>query len=179
MSTVTKSIQKNSYNDEYKKFDVNCEMIEKILPNCVYEIFDEEEIFEPNIANTNKMFYHWKNAFRLMKESNKDYDVIMVTRTDNAITMKQSYDIKNWVLRKDRIYGDPLYLTNINPYEFAAHDRFFFGHYEPISKFLNNIPDTSKDVIFDCHMDLANCILNSGLYVSENHQFSHCIIRPQ
>ena len=179
MSTVTNSIQKYQYNDEYKEFDVKGEMITNLIPNCVYEIFDESERFEANIANTNKMFYHWKNAFRLMKESNIKYDIIFLTRSDNVVTIKPGCKNLNWLPLTTCIYGDPIILSNINPFEFAAHDRSFFGLYEPMSKFLNGLPDTSKNIKFDCHLDLANCIMGLGYYVSDQHPFSHCIIRPQ
>jgi hypothetical protein len=79
-STWTKSEQKYSDIDLFKKFDVTPNMITDYLPNCVYDIIDDDYIFpiKPPYPNSNMLMFHWKNLYKLMIDSGYHYDIVII-----------------------------------------------------------------------------------------------------
>ena len=106
MSTWSSSNQKYKDSELYKKFVVNPNMITGCIPNCVYEILDELELFPEETPNSNKMIFHWKNCFKLLVDSGKRYDLICLIRTDLSFQ----------ILSKGYPMSD--YLTDIDDWKF-------------------------------------------------------------
>ena len=60
---------------------VTVERIKNHIPSATVSIKNQNDVAHLN-GNTQKMFFHWKESFRLMIESGKQYDSIMLLRPD-------------------------------------------------------------------------------------------------
>lgn len=193
MSTWNKSYQKYVNYNEYKKFAVTPEMITNYLPNCVYEILNQEEIFPipvPTDSTSNYLFYHWKNVYKLMEKSNKTYDIVFLIRPDYILNIKNNFQwnggdtsIQNWINNhpKDELYSsDFMLLYDINPFVFFTDDRFLIGSPLTIGKIIKTLPDmTDINLEFKSHIDLANHIISLGYRPRADHPFEILGCGPQ
>ena len=71
MSTWNNSNQKYKDSESYKEFDVTPNMITDYIPNCIYEILDELNVFPEETPNSSKMIFHWKNCFKWSKNQTR------------------------------------------------------------------------------------------------------------
>lgn len=184
----TWNYSKYRYDDspqEYREYIVTDELIKSLFPNIKYEILNENEIFNCDYTNTqSKMFYHWKNVYRLMLESNKKYDLIILTRPDIPIHIFIHTTIKDWNFNDSILYSDDLLkirkkISNnsfdTETFEYLASDLFFCGSMKVFEKFMNSIPNINEDEFkykdWTPHVDLANMLLSTELYPYDIHPF--------
>jgi hypothetical protein len=184
MSTWDKSSQKYEDCDEYKEFDVTSDMITDYLPNCVFEILNQKNIFPINPYSTqNYLFYHWKNLYRLMEESNKKYDMVFLIRTDAPITINTDDTewLNDWVdNHSDILYAHShIFVYQVNPFMFHSSEEFQAGSPEIMCKLIKTMPDmTDINIKLRSHIDLATHIISVGLCPSSSIPFSAHIHRP-
>lgn len=197
MSTWNKSVQKidNHAGDalsNYVFFDVTEEYIKKIIPNITCDLLEEKEIFTSNCSTQAKMFYHWKNAFNLMVKSEKKYDLVVLVRPDVTVSIHSmgvsaldpsDTPILNWEYDENTIYCDDLMkIRKANPitspteeFQYLSSDLFFCGSLKIMTKFINSIPDMSKDEFkyypWTPHVDLGKILRSLKLYPSDLHPF--------
>ena len=183
MSTWDISSQKYENSEEYKTFDVISDMITDYLPNCVFNILNQKKIFPitPS-SNQNYMFFHWKNVYRLMEESNKKYDMVFLIRADAPLTI-DGYDTKrlnDWIdNHPDVLYNHSHIFVNKNVPVFHAADEFHAGSPEIMSKLINTMPDmTNINIELRSHIDLARHMISVGLWPSPSIPFSARLCRP-
>lgn len=187
MSTWSKTSQKYENYDGYKEFDVTDDKITKYLPKCVYDIVEQTKIFPippENKDNTNYLFWHWKNVYRLMEDSKKEYDIVFLVRADSVLTIRQDVDsVEKWINNnpKDELYSSTHMLVyDINPFVFFADDNFLIGSPSTIGKLIKSLPDTTNiNLQLISHLDLGKHMINIGMRPTSNHPFASNFIRPQ
>ena len=186
MSTWDKSSQKCINSDMIKEFDVTSEMITDYLPNCVFEILNQKEIFpiSPK-TNINYLFYHWQNVYRLMEESNKKYDMVFLIRADGDLAVGHNDDyVRGWCSNHiDELYSSSHMLVyELNPLILFATDTFLFGSPTIMGKVIKTLPDMTDITIefgTGSHIYLANHLIKLGIRPTANHPFSSNVHRPQ
>lgn len=143
-STWSKSYH-NSWWRENPKIDVNEGDITKYFPNAKVSIMDENDedlrkkIGLGDFDNSKKMIFHWKNGLRLINESGKKYDQIILNRSDVFYELITE-DIKKFYYFKE---PNTLYnrsgLTNHHQKTYTTDDLFFIGEFYTVSKFINEL----------------------------------------
>lgn len=197
ISTWDKSLQKiDNHGEEvasnYRAFDVTEDYIKSVIPNITCSILEEKKIFPLNCSTQAKMFFHWKNVFNLMAESQKNYDLILLVRPDIRIEIRSlgaslhnplDTPILNWKYDKDTLYCDDLMkIRKTDPavfpdeeFHYLSNDLLFCGSLEVMSKFINSIPDMNKDEFkyypWTPHIDLGRMLMSSNLYPNDLHPF--------
>jgi len=193
MSTWNTSNQKYENDDSYKKFKVTPNMITDYIPNCVYEILDESNIFPNETKNSNKMIFHWKNCFKLLQDSNKEYDLICLIRTDlsfqilaKGFTMSESLsDIDDWDFDRNTLYSNELLRirksnTSEDGMVYVADDLFFCGSKKIMGRFINGLPNPFTEYEWIPHITLGNYLFKNNLITNDIHPFHKChVIRPK
>ncbi len=165
LSTWDYSLQINNKLGIRRERIITDEMIKSVLPNSKYSILKESDYFEDyqNISIKNRAWrvsMHWKNCLRMMKEFGKEYDFIMLTRTDNYTIFDLTEEKLCKLNRVDTIYG----LQNVylyKPKSFFVQDMFFLGDSNIISNFIDTLPLKLSSL----HNGLSEHIINSNLYV--------------
>jgi hypothetical protein len=193
VSTWNTSKQKYSNSDSYKEFEVTPNMITDYIPNCIYEILNESEIFPNEVKNYNKMIFHWKNCFKLLVDSGKQYDLICLIRTDlsfqilaKGYPMSESLtDIDDWEFDRNTLYSNELLRIrkpnnsemNLN---YLADDLLFCGSRKIIGRFINGLPNPFTEYDWIPHITLGNYLFKNNLITNDIHPFHHChVIRPK
>lgn len=199
ISTWDKSRQKYNFleadvPENVKEFSVSEELIKKVLPNCVCDIKKEDEIFvddteldsnHPTARSIRqaKMFYHWKNLYRMLEESNKKYDLVILLRPDTKLRM-QNLDsttenvLENWVVEQDVLYCDSLMFVrglSGGKLQYLSSDILFCGSFNTMRKFFSIIPDMTraenKYAPWTPHISLAEFLIANNMYPSDLHPF--------
>ena len=184
MSTWDTSSQRYQDSEEDKTFDVTPNMITDYLPNCVFDILNQKKLFPIKASNSqNYMFFHWKNVYRLMEESNKKYDIVFLIRADAPLTI-QTFDNKwlnDWIdTHPDILYSHShMFVYQVRPFLFHASDDFHAGSPEIMSKLIKTMPDmTDINIRLREHIDLAAHIISMGLCPSSTIPFCARYHRP-
>jgi hypothetical protein len=118
---------------------------------------------EPDVlplSNPQKMIYHWKQCLRMMKESGREYDLVMLTRPDSFKVINDYKTIYKYNV-PNVLYGlEELLNTETGPF---IQDIFFIGNTETMS----NLIDTISPGIHSIHNGLAEHILTLGYSVEK------------
>ena len=178
--------------DNYREYIVTEELIKSLFPNAICSILNENDIFTKDAVSYSKMFFHWKNCYKLMIESKKEYDLILLVRPDCEIIIHNRYNknknyenepIKNWDYKDYLLYSNRLMQIRptgpkespMNPCEYSYGDLFFCGSRCVMDIFINSIPDMSLDENkyknWLPEVDLAKLLYPMGLYPSDIHPF--------
>ena len=192
VSTWNTSKQKYINSDSYKEFEVTPNMITNYIPDCIYEILDESEIFPNETKNYNKMIFHWKNCFKLLVNSGKQYDLICLIRTDLSFQiLAKGYpmseyltDIDGWEFDRNTLYSNELLRVRkrINEIDvnYLADDLLFCGSRKIIGRFINGLPNPFTEHDWIPHITLGNYLFKNNLITNDIHPFHHChVIRPK
>jgi hypothetical protein len=193
MSTWNTSKQKYNNSDLYKEFKVTPNMITDYIPHCIYEILNESETFPNKVPNANKMIFHWKNCFKLLVDTGKQYDLICLIRTDlsfqilsKGYTMSDSLnDIDDWEFDRNVLYSNELLRirksnTLENDINYVADDLFFCGSRKIIARFINGLPNPFTEYEWIPHITLGNYLFKTNMIPNDIHPFHHChVIRPK
>ena len=197
ISTWDKSLQKiDNHGGEvasnYRAFDVTEDYIKSVIPNITCSVLEEKKIFPLNCSTQAKMFFHWKNVFNLMVESQKNYDLIILIRPDITLSIRSmgallndplDTPIANWEYDEDILYCDDLMkIRKTDPVMFPAEefhylssDLLFCGSLKIMTRFINSIPDMSKDEFkyypWIPHVDLGRILRSINLYPNDLHPF--------
>lgn len=174
-STWNKSIQ--------IKEDLNINLIEEItkeriknhLPNAIISIKNQDDCTFLN-GNTQKMFYHWKESFKMMKESGKSYDSIMLLRPDLHFEL-DDHTIFNTFDKDNVLYCNKLINASgyIPPKPFLLTDTFYYGNYNDMCTFIDNLEVESSEV--NPHKQLYKLTTNLG-FKTNIIDFELYIMRP-
>ena len=174
-STWDKSIQ--------IKEDLNINLIEEVtkeriknhLPNSIVSVKNQDDCTFLN-GNTQKMFYHWKESFRLMNESDKSYDSIMLLRPDLHFEL-DSHKIFGELNEPNTLYCNKLINANgyTSPKPFLLTDTFYYGNYNEMSKFINGLDVYSSEL--SPHKQLYKLVTNLNLK-TKIVDFNIIIARP-
>lgn len=155
-STWDTSIQKNKRLNITVNEKVTPDRILNHIPTATINI--ESDILP--LSNPQKMIYHWKQCLRMMRESGKQYDLIMLTRPDSFKVIQDSKSIYKWNA-PNVLYGlERIVDSTTGPF---IQDIFFVGNTETISRLI----DTISPDIDSIHNGLANHILSLGYEVEE------------
>lgn len=155
-STWNKSVQRNKRLGITVNEEVTQDRILKHIPTATINI--ESDILA--LSNPQKMIYHWKQCLRLMKESGKKYDLIMLTRPDS---FKVIQDL-NSIYRCNTpgiLYGlEKIEHTENGPF---VQDVFFVGDSQTLTHLVETIPSN----IHSIHNGLADHILSLDYIVEK------------
>jgi hypothetical protein len=156
-------------------FNVTEELFTRYVPNAVIDILDENDYPELNKPLTPVLHTHWRNLSRMLKESNKDYDSVILLRTDIFLGI-------NFPITEFYKFNEPNTLYSFNKIELLGNkslfcnDVLFCGHPTTIMNFIDTLPDDC-----DYHTKLGEHVYNSNLYVKATYnsdQFRYSFIRP-
>ena len=173
-STWDKSKQKYENHNSYKEFDVTSEMITSYLPNCKYDILNQNEIFPNKLINPvsmNYMGFHWKNLYKMIEESKKEYDILFLVRADSILKIKNTKTITNildWINNHpDELYSEQIVILKREfpnafekSYYYFQSCLYFIGSQNVIGKLITNLPDMLDDTLsFEPHGDFSNKLI--------------------
>tara|TARA_R110002153_G_scaffold89409_4_gene218921 strand:+ start:2256 stop:3002 length:747 start_codon:yes stop_codon:yes gene_type:complete len=148
--------------------------IKKHIPNSEVYLTDEG-IFSDldelrNKALNIKLKYHWKKCLELIKNSNIQYDNVLLMRADLWI------ECNDWVGFFNNQSNSKLFanceITDDEGHPFI-HDMFLMGSLENIEKVINYFDES----ISLTHRNLANAILDNNLTV-ERKDIHPQVVRP-
>lgn len=155
-STWNTSIQKNKRLNITIDEKVTLDRITKHTPGATVNL----ETDNLPLSNPQKLVYHWKQCLRMMQESGKQYDIIMLTRPDSFKVIQDSKSIYKWNT-PNILYGLERIVDSITgPF---IQDIFFVGNTEVISNLIATIPSDINSI----HNGLAEHILSLGYEVEE------------
>jgi hypothetical protein len=128
-STWDKSVQKNNRLNITIDEEVSEERIKKHIPNAVTSVQSEDGFMD--LTNPQKLIYHWKNCLKMVKESGKEYDLIMITRPDTyKVISEPHHRIFNYN-KPNTVYGlEKIKFNNDEPF---IQDIFFIGNFNIMS----------------------------------------------
>ena len=155
--------------------DITLEIILNRIPNAIVSIKNQDDVQFLN-GNTQKMFYHWKESFKLMKESNKHYDSIMLLRPDLHFELND-HSVFNNLTEDKTLYCNKLINASgyVSPKPFLLTDTFYFGNYNDMSQFINELDIVSSEV--NPHKQLYKLSTKLGLK-TKIVDFEILIVRP-
>lgn len=178
-STWDYSFQENKYLNIKRERNITEDMVKEILPNSKFSILKLSEYTDKfkdgGYQNAKKVTVHLKNLVKMMRESEKKYDLVITTRTDNFTVFNLNNITLNEMSKKsDVLYGlQHIYISK--PHQFFVEDLFFISNYDNICKLIDNLPDDMDDL----HHYLAINIINSDLYVEQiGHGLDITTFRP-
>jgi hypothetical protein len=155
-STWDTSIQKNKRLNITVDEKVTSDRILKHIPTATINI--ESDTLP--LSNPQKLVYHWKQCLRMMKESGRQYDIIMLTRPDSFKVIQDSKSIYKWNA-PNVLYGlERIVDSTTGPF---IQDIFFVGSTQTVSHIIDRIPLDIESI----HNGLANLILKLGYEVEE------------
>ncbi len=165
-STWNRSAQRN------KRLDITVD--EEITPSRILNHVPTATVnVEPDVlslSNPQKMIYHWKQCLRMMKESGKKYDLVMLTRPDSFKVINDYKTIYKYNV-PNVLYGlEELSNTETRPF---IQDIFFIGDTQTMS----NLIDTISPDIHSIHNDLAEHIMSLGYNVEKVEEINVTTIR--
>jgi hypothetical protein len=155
-STWNTSIQKNKRLDITIDEEVSCDRITKHIPTAIVNVESDTS----TLSNPQKLVYHWKQCLRMMKESGKQYDIVMLTRPDSFKVIQDPKSIYKWNT-PNVLYGlEKIIDSTTGPF---IQDVFFVGSTQTISHLVDTIPLGIESI----HNGLAGHILSLGYEVEE------------
>ena len=155
-STWDRSAQRNKRLNITIDEEVTHSRILKHVPTATVNI--EPDVL--SLSNPQKMIYHWKQCLRMMKESGKEYDLVMLTRPD-SFKVINDYKTIYKCNTPNVLYGlEELLDTEAGPF---IQDVFFLGDTQTVS----NLIDTISPDILSIHNGLAEHILSLGYSVEK------------
>lgn len=194
-STWSKSSQKNDLLNISIEEDINEEKIIKHLPNAVVSILNEND-YEfscetygnvNSSINVKKNIFLWKNCMRLLKESDKQYERVILTRPDIFFTiLNNDQPFKNLFSADfkfiNNIYGlSEITVTEVRKQDdgrnnmYFVSDFLFISSFEIMENFIEKCPYFCTTAI---HNELSYHILSLGYYVSLIPHVQVTIFRP-
>jgi len=157
--------------DYLSEFDVNEDMIRKHIPNLNLQIHNEKDyIFDYTLL---KVIFHWNNCLKMIEESGKKYDIMILTRPENF--MKYIFDSSEFFNKneKNKIYGlENIKIVGNNKY--FIQDIFFVGDFNIMYDLLNTMPTDSSDM----HGKLSEHIISKNLQVEVINNIGVMTLRP-
>lgn len=169
-STWDKSFQENKNMNITIDEVITEDKIRNHIPNATIDILNEQDFPHLN-TSTKKMINHMKNSLRLMKESGKYYDQIMMVRPDAFIKVFFPFSKFETLKEKDRIYGCE-WIQLVGKDWYTMDDTFLFGDCEVITKFIEGLP---LDTVV--HHGFVMYTISLGLYV-QKIELGSSIVRP-
>ena len=161
-STWDKSHEKNQDLGIDIQQDINEENITKFLPNVKISILNNQTYTEKGYTNTEKMYFHWKNALQMVLDSGEEYTHIFLTRPD--IWLEKLNDIDDFeFLEKNECHyilsEYRIYYCSVN--RFNMDDRLLLGCYETMKKFIIGLPLDASPI----HDGLAKYLMTTEFCV--------------
>ncbi len=193
VSTWNKSKQVNKNLNIDIEEDITLKDITEYFPSATVSILDEkdyindftgESVYDTNIK---KMIFHWKNSYELMKQTKKEYDIIILTRPDNFIKY-DSHGSKLFNNNKKRTLYGVKYITirgidmtklkydeNTSDYTYFVDDTFVMGNWYEMNNFLQNLNSNFTKSI---HNELSKYILSLNYFVDVVDNLNVIQFRP-
>lgn len=183
-STWNKSKQNNNSLGIFKEFDVTKDMILKYYPQAIVDIRNPYDYVDCSDwwGSSAKIYNHWKNCVKLLDDSKKEYDFILILRPDLYLSFKEEhtkfpYEILKSLYEKNSLFmigGYRRYDDIQTDTIFFAADYFIFGKYNIVKKLLEDSSTFGGDI----HHSLGKYIYESNIEVIENNIFNIDIVRP-
>lgn len=174
----TWSISDLRFDGTGRIFDVIPKMITDYLPNCVYDIVNRDLYYPEKPHDTTcYMYFHWKNVYRLFTESQKEYDIVFLVRTD-SIFKEKNHCLEDFVFEfnEDTFYGEAMFKHHSNENITLASDVFFFGSQHIMNTFLSKLPERFTYKV-ETHKDIANHILSLGWTTNNQYPYYYLLYR--
>lgn len=155
-STWDRSIQRNKRLDITVDEAITQDRILKHIPTATINI--ESDTLP--LSNPQKMIYHWKQCLRMMKESGKKYDLVMLTRPDSFKVIQDLNSIYK-CNTPGVLYGlEEIEYTESGPF---VQDVFFVGDIKTLTHLVETIPSDIQSI----HNGLADHIVSLGYTVQK------------
>ena len=179
VSTWDKSVQINKNLDINLVQDITEEKIRNLIPDAKILILNEERDYPlknndyERDRNSRRLLFHWYKLNEMMKQSNVQYDGVFLIRNDLYVTNYQKCVLDRNDL-EDRIIGlNHIQITGNN--EYFLPDVYFYGTQKNISNMIDLLDYENPPNI---HTYIARVVLELGLYVEKETQFSCEVLRP-
>lgn len=183
-STWNKSKQNNKKLGIFREFDVTHEMILKHYPKAIIDIRYPDDCIElhDNWGSSAKIYNHWKNCVKLLEDSKKEYDFILILRPDLYLSLSDDYNEFSLETLKSiykensvLLYGDYKKYDDINGNPiFFASDYFMFGSYDILKKLLIDSSNFGGDI----HYSLGKYMFDLNIEPIINKIIKTDIVRP-
>ena len=178
-STWATSKQNNKCLGISREFDITHQMILKYYPNAVVDIRNRNDYEELNECwGTSAVIYnHWKNCVKLLNDSKKEYDFILILRPDLYFSFNDGYNETSFEILKKMYKKDILLLCGDYKKEnniFFTTDYFIFGSYNILKKLLIDASNFGGDI----HHDLGKYIYDNNIEFIQNNIIKVDIVRP-
>jgi hypothetical protein len=170
------------YNNDFKR-KVTLEMITDYIPNAVVSLQNELEyngkrygVYEYDYGpSQEKLIHHWKECLRLVEESGKKYNQIMLIRPDMVHRFYFPIEELYQYNKKDRIYNHTGGITKGEKGNYV-NDTFFIGDFETMSNMIKTFPDEATERAN--HWDTADHILSCNIFVEHIENIDPILLRP-
>ena len=156
--------------------EITEDAITKHIPNAKVSIVSESDYKFPGdiVYQNDKLIFHQKKGLNMIKNSGIDYDILILTRSDNYHKFYFGPERFFEMNKKDRIYGQTaIYISNLE--EFFLQDYFFVGDFNVMSEIIEAYPNSLPSNI---HNFLAHQIIRLGYFVEDIKGFDVCLARP-
>lgn len=150
--------------------EVTKERILQYFPDATIDIRGAED-YGVLTTPINRMLFHWRNLFNMVTFSGKEYDGIILLRSDIYLNQKKSINNLLVNLKDDIIYGLSHITSNPPPKYLYVQDTMFIGRPEMLKWSLLTFrpPDVSFKNI---HYHLSLHFLSNFIYV-ESIEFEY------
>jgi hypothetical protein len=152
----------NKSKEESTKLNINIDInvteehYTNYFPDAVVDILNQEE---HNPAE-NIILTHWKNGLRLIRESNKQYDQILIIRADAYVESIAYKWFPNYI-EPNKVYSERGYITIKGKDDYFVNDFFFIGNYNDMSRMIDNASLEIRNI----HDGLSKILLSLEIYV--------------
>lgn len=173
---------------EYDYIDENS--IKTFYPNSKISILNEEtyerivhiqskqNFYHPK--KSDKMIFHWKNGLKLIEQSGKCYDQLILIRFDNFINFKLNPEILYTCIEDVKIYNNRFGIFINERKDYTVDDLFFISKFSILENVIKNLDFEIGNL--NIHDYLAKKIMELGYYVyplTDNpNDFEICVVRP-
>lgn len=157
----------NTSDDGFVKQNVNESKIKNFLPQANVSI--SENLETPD--NEQKLHYHWRTLIKKLEESNKKYDVVILSRIDYYIE-NLKHEIFETIIEENIIFVPSGKGFNIEYNAPIIDDNFFVGTQTSICKFINELPYETMP----SHVGIAKSMINSKIQIEETDLFFNTFI---
>jgi hypothetical protein len=180
MSTWARSIQSSEVHRIVVDEIITKDTILKKLPTATVSVKND---ILTDMSNAEKAVFHWKCGLNMIQKSNKVYDYLILTRTDNFIEFQLDHSDLMKKTDKDTLYGlgeaqlsdNSTYDTQGPLHGYHVQDIFLMGNYYEMSNFIKKFPTKFSE---STHYEMAKQISLQNLKFKSLDSVCCITIRP-
>jgi hypothetical protein len=178
-STWEKSVQTSEILNIHIEERITEDMILKHIPNAKVKIYNVNDFdFSGDVGYHNdKHLFLLKSSLNMIKESEVDYDLLIMTRPDNYSFYNYTPEFYSKLIKEDVIFGlTPIYITGKpSKREYFLMDYYLMGHFKTLFNVIDSLPTNMPGNI---HTEFARTVIKLDYYVVQLPEFDLKLVRP-